>query len=195
MIILSEILSSQVREEFFRILFGVNSNEFHLREIQRRAGLAIGTVRQEALKLERLGLIKKRVDGNRTYYRANKEHPLFSTIHDLVIKTSGLTDILKESLAIDAIKYAFIFGSIASGEEHPESDIDLLIIGDIGLKMVIKLIKEPSQKIGREINPHIMTEKEFIKRKREKEHFISTVLSSPKIMIKGIEDEFARLGE
>ena len=68
--ILAEILSSKVRAEFFRILFGIESKEYHLREIQRRSDLAIGTVRQEANKLERIGLIKKRGDGNRTYYQA-----------------------------------------------------------------------------------------------------------------------------
>jgi DNA-binding transcriptional ArsR family regulator len=193
--ILAEILSSQVRAEFFRILFGIDSNEYHLREIQRRSGLAIGTVRQEAIKLEKLSLIQKRRNGNRTYFRPNKSHPLFNTIHDLVLKTSGLTDLLKESLEIDECKYAFVFGSIASGKENAESDVDLFIIGDVGLRMASKLLKGPCQKIGRVINPHVMTVKEFIQRKNGKEHFISTVLASPIISIKGSEDEFERLGE
>jgi hypothetical protein len=37
--LLSEILSSRVRAEFFRLLFGIKSNELHLREIERQAGL------------------------------------------------------------------------------------------------------------------------------------------------------------
>jgi DNA-binding transcriptional ArsR family regulator len=69
---LSDILSSRVRAEYFRIFFGIHSNEYHLREIERKSGLAIGTVRQEAKKLEELELITKRVDGNRTYYKANR---------------------------------------------------------------------------------------------------------------------------
>jgi len=80
---LSEILSSRVRAEFFRIFFGIYSNEYHLREIERKSGFAIGTVRQEAKKLE---LITKRADGNRTYYKANRNHPLFLTLHNLVLQ-------------------------------------------------------------------------------------------------------------
>ena len=192
--ILAEMLSSKARAEFFRILFGIESNEFYLREIERQSGLAIGTIRQEANKLEKLGLIQKRKDGNRQYYSANKEHPLYNTIHELVLKTSGLTEILQRSLSSDAIKYAFIFGSFASGTENARSDLDLFIIGDIGLRALSRLLKEPSLKIGREINPHIMTEKEFTTRKNKQEHFVTRVLESPKLMIIGNKDEFDRLG-
>ena len=71
---------------------------------------------------------------------------------------------------------------------------DLFIIGDIGLRALSRLLKEPSLKIGREINPHIMTEKEFTTRKNKQEHFVTRVLESPKLMIIGNKDEFDRLG-
>ncbi len=86
--ILGEILSSNVRAEIFRLLFGVDRKELHLRDVERRAGFAIRTVRQEASKLLRLGLIQERRDGNRVYFKANIEHPLFGDICNLVMKTS-----------------------------------------------------------------------------------------------------------
>ena len=193
--ILAEILSSRVRAEIFRILFGTDAQDYHLREIQRRAGLAIGTVMQEAAKLEKLALIKKRRDGNRTYYKANKEHPLYREIHTMVLKTIGLADILRMSLSIDSIQFAFIFGSFAAGTEKPESDIDIFIIGDVGLRTMSKLLKEPGLKIGRELNPHSMTRMEFIHRKIKKEHFVKNVIASPKVMIIGTEDDLTKLGE
>jgi len=193
--ILNEIVSSKARSEFFRILFGIDSNEYYLREIERLSRLAIGTIKQEADKLEKIGLIRMRRDGNRTYYSANKEHPLYTTIQTMVLKTSGLSDIIRQSLSIDGIEIAFIFGSIAAGSEKHNSDIDLFIIGDISLRSLSKLLKEPVQRIGREINPHIMTREEFVRRKNEKEHFVTTILESPKLMIKGNENELARLGE
>ena len=190
MSILSELLSSRVRAEYLRIFFGINSNEYHLREIERQSGLAIGTVRQEAKKLE---LISKRTDGNRTYYSANKNHPLYTILHDLVIQTSGLVDILKEHLKVEAIHYAFIFGSIAKGTENSESDIDLFIIGTLGLRELSKIIKKPAQILKREINPHVMTIAEFKKRIKEKEHFISNLMDTPKLMIIGTENDLTKL--
>lgn len=194
--ILADILSSKARAEIFRILFGINSNEFHLREIERRTGYSIGTVRQEVLKLINNRLIIKRVSGNRTYFRANKNHPLFENIQGLVLKTSGLIDILKNSLNNNkSIYFAFIFGSIASGKIKEQSDIDLFIIGDIGLREISKLLKGQSNIIGREINVHTLAAQEFITRKHKNDHFITKVIASSKLMVIGDENELNKLGE
>jgi predicted nucleotidyltransferase len=193
--ILAEIFSSRVRSEYFRILFGLEPKELHLREIQRLSGYAIGSVRQEAQKLTKLELILKRIDGNRTYYSANRNHPLYSVLHDLVMKTNGLADVLKNSLSVESIEYAFIFGSIASGEEKPESDVDLFVIGKIGLRELSKLLKGVNLVISREINPYTITVKKFIKRKNENDHFIKRVFKSSKIMIKGSIDDIEKLGK
>jgi predicted nucleotidyltransferase len=193
--ILSKILSSRVRAEYFKIFFGIHSNEFHLREIERISGFAIGTVRQEAKKLEQLELIIKRADGNRTYYKANRNHPLFPALHNLVLQTSGLVEVFKENLIDERIQFAFIFGSLAKGTENSESDIDLFVIGNLGLRDLSKLIKNPANLLKREINPHVMSISEFQKRIIEKEHFVSNVINSPKLMIFGNENDFTKLGK
>ncbi|MBU4485571.1 MAG: nucleotidyltransferase domain-containing protein [Candidatus Delongbacteria bacterium] len=193
--ILAEIFSSKVRSEFFRILFGLDLKEYHLREIQRLSGFAVATVRQEAQKLTQFELILKREDGNRTYYSANKNHPLYPVLHDLVLKTNGLVQVLERSLKSDLIESAFIFGSISAGEEKSESDVDIFVIGDISLRELSRLLKEPCSIIGREMNPYVVTIKEFIKRREENDHFITRVLGLPKIMIKGSEDDIERMGK
>ena len=193
--ILGEILSSNIRAEIFRNLFGDTKQSLHLREITRRTGFAVGTVQQEINKLQRLDIITRIKDGNRVYYKANTEHPLYPDIRNLVIKTSGLVDLLKKTLSSDTkIKIAFIFGSFARKEERATSDIDLIVIGDIGLRKLTGLFMNITDKLGREINPYRLTENEFIKRKREKDHFLAEVLKSPKIFIKGTEDELKTMG-
>lgn len=192
---LSLILSSKVRAEIFRIFFNINDEEIHLREIERKTGFAIGTVRQETTKLVKIGLLNKRKDGNRTYYIANRAHPLFQEIHNIVIKTVGLVDIFRIALENQGVQYSFIFGSIAKGIEKPDSDIDLFVIGNIGLRKISKLLKNCSEKLGREINIVSMNKEEFVKRETNKEHFVSNVMESPKIMIIGNEDGLTRLGK
>ena len=119
MSLLSEILSSKIRADIFRLFFGVSDNELHMREIERRSGYAIGTIQSELRKLLRLDLVNKRKDGNRTYYRANKDHPLFLDIQRLVLKTVGLVDILQNKLTkSQEITIAFVFGSIVIGIFH-----------------------------------------------------------------------------
>jgi predicted nucleotidyltransferase len=188
--ILAEILSSKVRAEIFRLLFGLNGTPLHMREIERRTGFAIGTIQTELRKLLRLDLVYSKRDGNRIYYEANKTHPLFLDIHRLVLKTIGLADVLKGALGKSSeIRCAFVFGSVARGEEKAGSDIDLMVIGDLGLREVVGMLEGVAEKIGREINPYVFPPSELKKRKRTNEHFILRVMEEPKLFIKGIDDD------
>jgi len=193
--ILAEILSSKIRAEIFRNLFGVKSEAaLHMREIERRTGFAIGTVQKELHKLQRLDIITRLRDGNRVYYRANTVHPLYPDIRNIVLQTSGLADVIKNALGNEkGIKVAFVFGSFARQEEKANSDVDLMVGGDIGLRKLTALLMDVSGKIGREINPHIFSEKEFVKRKKGRDHFLNQVLESPKIFIIGTENDLAEM--
>ncbi len=190
MSLLSEILSSNIRADIFRLLFGVTERELHMREIERRSSYAIGSIQSELKKLLRLDLVIKRKDGNRTYYRANKNHPLFLDIQRLVLKTVGLVDILYNELKNSRkILIVFVFGSIARQKEMAESDVDLFVIGELGLRKLTGLLSGVSDKIGREINSHVFTLKEFKKRSAQSDHFVSRVLEEPKIFVLGNENE------
>jgi predicted nucleotidyltransferase len=194
MSLLSEILSSKVRAEVFRLLFGLNDEALHVREIERRSGFAIGTIQTEMKKLHKLDLVDKKRDGNRLYYRANKQHPIYSEIRSLVIITVGLFDLLRDTLAdLKSIRVAFVFGSLASGLENSKSDIDLMVIGSLGLRSLSRHLAGLSDKLGREINPFILTPEEFLTRKSENEHFVTEVLRDKKLFIIGNEDDLTTM--
>ena len=192
---LALLLSSGVKAELFRLLFGLHDQELHVRELERQSGFALSTVRQELKNLEKLGLVRTRVSGNRTYYRGNRCHPLYPEIRSLVLKTSGLADVLREALGEDSVRLAFVFGSVASGNETSESDIDLMVIGSISLRALVGRLSGVSGKVGRELNPSVMTEAEFRKRRRTGDHFVSTVLSAPKIFVIGDADDLEAMGK
>ena len=191
---LAELLSSRARAEIFRLLLSGTGEELHVREIERRSGLNDSTLRQELRKLVRLDLVQSRRDSNRVYYRAKTESPLYPEIRNLVLKTSGLSDVLKSALTDKRIRVAFVFGSIARGEERAGSDVDLMVIGQLGLRDLSRLLSGIEEKIGREVNPHVLREEEFRKRIRAKEHFASSVMESPKIFIIGSERELEAMG-
>jgi len=191
---LAELLSSRARAEIFRLLFGGTGEELHVREIERRSGLNDSTLRQELRKLVRLDLVHSRRDSNRVYYRAKTESPLYPEIRNLVLKTSGLADVLKHALRDKRIRVAFVFGSIARGEEKSGSDVDLMVIGQLGLRDLSRLLSGIEEKIGREVNPHVLHEDEVRKRIRTKEHFVSSVMESAKIFIIGSQNELETMG-
>lgn len=190
---LSNLISSKARAEIFRILFGISERELHIREIERQSGLSFRAVHQELKHLKNLDLIKERRSSNRVYCRANDEHPLFNDIRNIVLKTSGLVDVLRGCLDHEEVKVAFVFGSVARKEEGAGSDVDLMVIGDVSLRKVSEWLMGSSEKIGREINPHTLSLEEYRERKQQNEHFVSGVLDSPKLFIIGDEDELAAL--
>ena len=194
MTILAEILCSRVRAEIFRLLFGLREKEMHLREMVRQAGLSLETLRQDLRKLVKLDLVVTRRDGNRLYFRANPEHPLYLDIHNLVLKTAGLVEVLQKVLRREGVRVAFVYGSVASGQERAASDVDLLVVGDIGLRPLTGWLAGISTEIGREINPHVMKVEEFRRRRQEQDHFLSQVLESPKLFIIGRENDLATMG-
>jgi uncharacterized protein len=191
---LAELLSSRTRSEIFRLLFSGGEKELHGREIQRRSGLNDSTIRQELSKLVRLDLVWRRTESNRVYYRAKTENPLYPAIRNLVLKTSGLADVLRSALKDKRIHVAFVFGSVASGEEKADSDVDLMVIGSLGLRDLSKLLSGVADKIGREINPHVLQDDEFRKRIQANEHFISTIMREAKIFIIGSQHGLEAMG-
>ena len=194
MSVLAEILSSRVKAEVFRLLFGLSAKELHLRELERQTGFALGTVRQELQRLVRLELVAARRDGNRVYYRANHEHPLYPEIHSLVLKTVGLADVLREALGQEDILVAFVFGSVGRAEERAHSDVDLMVIGPIGLRQLSGRLSAVSAQLGRVVNPHVMTAEEFRRRKAKRDHFLTRVVESPQIFVIGGKDDLEAMG-
>ena len=191
---LSDLFSSRVKAEVLRLLFGLDATELHLREIERRSGLADATVRQELKRLNQLHLVQVRRDGNRSLYRANLTHPLYGDLRNLVLKTSGLAEVLREALGELLIDVAFVFGSGGAGTSKPESDVDLMVIGDLSLRQLARTLAGTSEKLGRELNPHVFSAREFSRRRIDHDHFIRRVLDSPKVFVIGTQHELERLG-
>lgn len=192
---LLDIVFPKVRAEVLRLLFSHGQTELHLRELTRQSGLSLGTVQEELEKLLKADLLVSRRDGNRRYYRANKNHPVFPDLQQLVLKTAGLGDVLERALApIKGVDIAFIFGSLAANTGTASSDVDLMVIGSAGLRALAPGLRKASQTIGREINPHTYTPADWRKKRRAKDAFLNNVMTSEKLFVKGSADELARLG-
>lgn len=192
--VLAQLMCSRVRAEILRLLFGGEALRLHLRELERRSGLAVTTIRQDLKKLVALELVREEKDGNRTYYSANREHPLYPDLRNLAIKTVGVAEILRQALGTDGVATAFLFGSVARGEEKADSDVDLMVIGSLGLRELSRRLSGVSGQIGREINPHVMTPAEFRRRLRAGEHLVTAVQRSEKLFLVGGADELAEVG-
>lgn len=139
-------------------------------------------------------MILERRDGNRLYFSANTENPIFHELQGITLKTTGLCSQLKRAFdGIEGISLAMVYGSFASGNPTPESDIDLLVIGQIGLRQLASKLRIVSDTVGREINPTVISAKSYAKKLKDRDVFISTVAKSQKLWIIGNEHELAEL--
>jgi len=166
----------------------------HGREIARRTGLPSGTITRELVRLAQVGLLKRDERGNQLLYSAERECPVFEELASILRKTSGVAEVLAEALAPaqDRIKAAFIYGSMARGQERAGSDVDLIVIGDIGFAEVVKLLHASQRTLGREINPKVYSLKEWTDKRAAPDAFLRDVLAKPKIFVIGTEDELAK---
>lgn len=184
--LLALLFSSQVRAEVFRCLFDGNKSAIYLRDLHRKSGLAVRTIQKELSHLKDLDLVTSERDGNRLYFSANSDHPFYREICGLVEKTSGAPLRIKDALSsLKGIECAFIFGSFAKGEEKSHSDIDLIVIGDVGLRSLSSVFKSLTHQIQREINPHVYSLKSWQEKLKKKNHFIRSVLADKKVFLIG----------
>jgi predicted nucleotidyltransferase len=136
-------------------------------------------------------------EGNRKYYAANRTAPVFPELRTLLLKTVALGDSLKRGLWDDRgrISAAFLFGSFARGEQSASSDVDLFVIGSISSRALSKALLPARESLGREINPVLMTEREFAHRISQGDHFLESVLREPKTFLTGGQDVIDRIAE
>ncbi len=183
---LPSLLFPEYRRRVLGLLLLRPDESLHGREIARRTGLPAGTITRELGKLAEAGLLKREKRGNQQVYSADTSGPIFSELASILRKTSGLADVLVQALAPAAhkIRVAFVFGSVAQGRETAASDIDVMLIGELGFRQAVELLHPTQAVLGREVNPKVFAADEFIA-KLPLEPFLADVLAKPKLFLIG----------
>ena len=117
---LAETLFSVYRRRVLALLFLRPEEHFHVREISRLTGVPPGSLHRELKLLAGAGLLARHTAGNQVRYQSNRNCPIFDELAGIFRKTSGLADVVREALLplSDEVEVAFIFGSVAKGEER-----------------------------------------------------------------------------
>ena len=181
----------KVRTGVLALLFSHTDQAFYVREIARTVGTGNGAVQRELAQLLEAGLITRTRRGREVFYQANRAAPVFPELRGLVVKTVGVGDALREALAplADRIRSAFIYGSFARGGERAESDVDVMVIGDVEFGEVVSALRSAQDRIGREVNPSIFALDEWRRRVASGDHFVTTLLGEEKVFLVGEESD------
>jgi DNA-binding transcriptional ArsR family regulator len=185
------------RRAVLGLLYGQTDRAFYLREIIDLTGLGIGHVQRELKRLVEAGILLRSEEGRHVYFQANSQCPIYAELHGIVTKTVGAVAVVRQALAPfgERIRVAYLYGSVARGDEHRASDLDVMIIGDVTFSEVVDAVRAAEVAIHRNINPTVYPLDEFSEKLAARNHFITTVAKGDKVFVLGDEDEFRRLSE
>ena len=159
----------------------------HVRELARLTGTSPGSLHRDLRALAELGLLQRQEIGRQVHYQANTESPVFADLAGLLRKTAGLVDVLRAALSPirDEIRFAFVYGSMASGEEHAYSDVDVMIVGTVGFGKAVQSLVPVQQQLRREVNPAVFSVSEFKLKLKDPEGFVAQVWRGKKLWLIG----------
>jgi len=191
-----ERLFPKARRRILAELLTDPGRRYYLREVAQRTGCPVSAAQRELSGLTAAGVLTRTREGNRTYFQANRACPFHAELRGLMLKTLGLADVLRSALAplADRIRVAFVYGSIASGDPAPESDVDVFVVGRATFADVAAALAATQQKLSREVNPAVYPAAEFRRKAASGHHFVRSVLRGPKVFLIGDENELAGLG-
>lgn len=192
---LAEALFPKIRQGVLAATYGQPERWWYLSELAEWLGTTPSSLQRELKTLSKSGILRKRREGNRLYFQAESDSPIFEPLRELILQTLGIVPALSEAFLPyqNEIDVAFIYGSVARGEEHSLSDLDLLIVGSVGLAELAPVLRELEKKFKREINASFYNPKEFREKLQNSNHFLTEVLREKKIFIQGGADELDKL--
>jgi predicted nucleotidyltransferase len=178
-----------LRGDVLAATFSQPEKWWYLSELAQFVGTTPSSLQRELKALVDGGILGTRREGTRAYFKANTQSPVFPELRGLIDKTAGVVPTLREVLRpLDRrIACAFIYGSVARGDEHAGSDIDLLVVGEVGLADITPALRKAEARLGREVNATSYSTPEFRKKAAGKDHFLLEVLRGRKLFVKGDE--------
>lgn len=191
---LASLLFGAYRRDALALLLLHPEESFHVREMARITGKAPGTMLRELNTLADAGVLTRTRVGNQVRFQANPECPIYEDLRNILKRTAGVADVLRDFLEplADRINAAFVYGSVARGDERPGSDIDLMLVGEVSFADVVGALSPAHEVLRREIHPTVYPPAEF-RVKLRVEPFLARVLADKKIFVIGNDDDLGKL--
>ncbi len=181
----------RTRQAILAAILADPARSWYRSDLAKHLGLRPSSLQRELDGLVWAGVLSRRTDGNRSYFRADPACPFLNELSGLIDKTVGIAaqlgrvlDPFKAKVAV-----AFVFGSVARGTERSESDVDLMVVGRIGVKELVPGLREVEARLRRPVNVHTYTPTEFATKVRAKHHFLTQVLAREKVFVKGAQHD------
>jgi len=188
---LAEALFPRTRLAVLRELCRPGDPELHVREIARRTGFDSRGIMRELRRLEQVGILKSRRAGRQLMYAMNPSCTVYPELTMLVAKTVGIAHVVREELLplADGIEMAYIYGSVASGEAQAESDVDVMVVGEVSLRELARPLRRAGERLAREVNVTAYSPQAYHDELATRDSFVLRAHNGPRIPILGAHDD------
>ena len=189
MTIISELLGrGATARRVLDLLISAPGREIHTREIARRVQLGFHVAVEGQVDVDLAVAVAVQRADRGVRLAADRLHLVAD---ELVRRESRVAQLLSDRLAdMRGVRFGLIFGSFASGADDVTSDIDVLLVGDVNWDRLAKLGDAISDHVRREVNFVVWSEDELRQPKRGQRRLLESILSNPRIPVKGSDNEF-----
>lgn len=196
---IEQFFGSKTRVELLQFFFNNTNRHFYVRELVRRTGMQLNSIRRELENLAKFGILMEDKDYKETnnlltkdkkfnlpikkkYYKLNKNFVLYKEIEILILKSKLLLEkrLIEKVQEIGDIKYLLLTG-VFTGVKN--SLVDILIVGDVDKIKIKELISKFSGYINREINYTLLTKEDYKYRWTIKDKFLFNILENENIVV------------
>lgn len=147
---LDALISSKTRINLLLKFFLNPESTSYLRGLADEFGESTNAIRLELNKFEGAGMLSTTTQGNRKFFKANKNHPLFPDIRNIILKTVGIDQVIEHVIKnLGNPEKVYLTGDFAKGKDS--TIIDLVIVGDINKDILLTLIEKAEEKINKRI--------------------------------------------
>jgi predicted nucleotidyltransferase len=181
---IGDALFTKAQQKVLALLFGQADRSFYLNEVVRHAAMGRGVISRELSKMCDAGLLVVTKKGNQNHYQANAASPIFNELKQIIQKTMAVPGVLQQGLAelLPNLDHAFIYGSIAKGEDHEGSDVDVMLVGkNLNYSEIMQLLEPVETQLQRAVNPILYSPAEFAERLAQGQNFLTKVMQQTQI--------------
>lgn len=187
---LKALLGSTGRAKLLTHFFLHPGEAFHTRELARLLDESPGSLLRDLRRLETIRLLQTNRVGNQVRYSMDQNHPLYSDLQRIILKTTAADAVLREALeSVRGVELAFLYGSFAKGEAASQSDLDLMIIGDVSDRALAPAIAKAEEFLKREVSYTRYPREEARTKMRQRNSFARNVFAGPTVLVVGNRDD------
>jgi len=144
------LISSKTRVKLLLKFFLNSHATSYLRGLETEFGDSTNSIRLELNRFEEAGMLSSFTKGNKKFFKANTNHPLYGEVHNILLKYIGFDKIIEEVIdRLGDVDKVYVAGEFAKGLDSQV--IDLIIVGDINKQYLIHLIEKAEKLISRKI--------------------------------------------